>query len=126
MIQAFFEHAPTVLLAACALVLALFVGFYLALSRWRATSVGQIVMGLCIALLATLSIGLSRSMFGDWPGIDIVRTAVYLFMFGGLVRLFGTLRRIQRTHVDGTIDPPLVVMFLDALRRRKPHRKDQP
>lgn len=126
MIVTFFEQAPTVLLGCCALMLALFIGFYLALSRWRSTSVGRIVMGLCIALLAILLIGFSRSLFGQWPGINIVRTVVYLVMLGGLYRLFATLRQIQRTHLDGTLDPPLVILLIDALRRRKPHRKDQP
>lgn len=118
--------APTMLLAACATVLALFIGFYMALSRWTSTSVGRIVMGLCISLEAILLIGFSRSMFGQWPGIDVVRCIVYAAMLAGLIHLLVTLRHIQRTNPDGSLDPPLAALAVDTLRRRKPRRKDTP
>lgn len=120
------HNAPTFLLAGCAVVLAAFIGFYMALSRWTSTSVGRIVMGLCISLEAILLIGFSRSMFGQWPGVDLVRCIVYAAMLAGLIHLLTTLRRIQRTNPDGSLDPPLAALVFDTLRRRKPRRKARP
>lgn len=114
------EIAWRVALYAGAIPLTGFIVSYATRSRWTATDVGRIIMGLAVSLDAVMVIGLSNLVWGEWPGLHTTRLLAYTAVTGALCHLYVTLRRIQRTRDDGTLDPP----FPAVLFQRRPRRKD--
>lgn len=86
-----------VLFWACLLPAGSFVAFYAAYSRWWATGVGRIIMGLLITIIYITGLSLVRNLLGDFPGEDVFRIAGYLAINISLWHMVWTLRRIQRS-----------------------------
>ena len=74
------DLGPGLLLYTAGIPLALFWGYYLFLSKWWASAIGRILMALSTSLLAVIAISISKNMFGEWPGINVVRFVVYTGM----------------------------------------------
>lgn len=87
---------PGLLLYTAGIPLALFLGYYLAWSRWWTNVVGRILVALAASLLAVILISVTKNAWGEWPGINIVRLVVYAAMNLSFWSLFVTLRGIQK------------------------------
>jgi hypothetical protein len=98
---------------------ALFVGFYAAKSRWRATISGRTLMYAKIAMLALLTYALvARWFLRDLPDLNYsLALASYLFIALMQWRLFLVLRFIQTGKV--TPEHPNYTPFRDLARRIK-------
>lgn len=88
---------PGLLLYTAGIPLALFLGYYLTWSRWWTTVVGRILVALAASLVAVILISITKNIFGEWPGIDMVRFGVYAAMNLSFWSLFFTLRAIQKS-----------------------------
>lgn len=88
---------PGLLLYTAGIPLALFLGYYLVWSRWWANVVGRILVALAGSLLAVIVISITKNVFGEWPGIAVVRFVVYAAMNLSFWSLFITLRNIQKS-----------------------------
>lgn len=88
---------PGLLLYTAGIPLVLFLGYYLLKSKWWATDLGRILVALSASLSAVIAISISKNLFGEWPGINIVRWVVYPSMNLAFWSLFVTLRKIQKS-----------------------------
>ncbi|WP_434177098.1 putative phage holin [Brachybacterium conglomeratum] len=73
-------------------------------SKWWATPLGRVIMGLLLSILAVLTIGLVARVF-DPEWLNLVRFFVYGAMNVGLWHFLWVLRVTQRTRCDGTKEP---------------------
>lgn len=91
------DLGPGLLLYTAGIPLALFLGYYLMWSRWWTTVVGRVLVALAASLVAIIVLSITKRIWGEWPGIDVVRFIVYTAMNLSFWSLFVTLRGIQKS-----------------------------
>lgn len=99
------DLGPGLLLYTAGIPLALFWGYYLILSKWWASAIGRILMALSTSLLAIIVISISKNVFGEWPGIELVRLLIYTGMNISFWSLFISLRTIQKSPKKHPLKP---------------------
>ena len=75
---------------------AVFVLMYALRSRWWVTEIGRIIMGLVMSVAYMTGLSLARFIFGNFPGVDVLRIAGYLSINVGLWYMVVALAHIQK------------------------------
>lgn len=107
-----------VVLYSTLLPLGLTLFYYVTRSKWNSTVIGRIIVGLLLALIALLIVGLINFALSPvW--IFYLRLFVYSVLHVGAWHFFVELRRIQRTRCDGTVEPSDLRRAWEAATKRR-------
>lgn len=109
---------PALILYGTLIPIGLFIVYFGLRSAWYTSRTGRMIMALALGLAAMLLMGVLQR-YWDPSWMDVLRVIVYGALHIGVWRLFYTLRVVQRTNYDGTVEPMDVQKAWRKITRRK-------
>lgn len=91
---------PNAIAGAACVAAVLFVVIYASFSNWRKTRPGRSLMYAVLALASVLAMNTLHLAFAPYPGVEIVRIAVYSGLLFSIVRLVIALVAVLRNTED--------------------------